>query len=301
MIGVALWALLGAVTVSVLWWAGHGMFDVESLRRTNYRDAPIVTGVGVLVPVALVLVGSLGALVDRAEEFPSTWSVLLVPTFVAAWGFGALGLFDDVVGQGQSGGFRGHLSELARGRLTSGAVKLVAGAAVGVVVASAVPTVSVHGVGEVWVELPGEQSGLTGVVALLRDGAVVALAANLANLFDRAPGRVVKVSALGFAVCAAVSGSPMLAAPAAGIGAGLGLLWPDLRERCMLGDAGSNALGALCGLAALVAAPGATARWVLVVVLLLVNVASERVSFSKAIDAVPPLRWFDRLGSRRPG
>jgi hypothetical protein len=34
-------------------------------------------------------------------------------------------------------------------------------------------------------------------------------------------------------------------------------------------------------------------------VLLAVNVAAELVSFSRIIDAVPPLRWFDRLGSRR--
>ena len=31
-------------------------------------------------------------------------------------------------------------------------------------------------------------------------------------------------------------------------------------------------------------------------VLLALNVAAELVSFSRVIDAVPPLRWFDRLG-----
>jgi len=35
-------------------------------------------------------------------------------------------------------------------------------------------------------------------------------------------------------------------------------------------------------------------------VLLALNVAAELVSFSRVIDAVPALRWFDRLGSRRP-
>ena len=34
-------------------------------------------------------------------------------------------------------------------------------------------------------------------------------------------------------------------------------------------------------------------------VVALANVASELVSFSRVIDAVPPLRWFDRLGRRR--
>ena len=35
-------------------------------------------------------------------------------------------------------------------------------------------------------------------------------------------------------------------------------------------------------------------------VLLALNVAAELVSFSRVIDAVPPLRWFDRLGQSPP-
>jgi hypothetical protein len=40
-------------------------------------------------------------------------------------------------------------------------------------------------------------------------------------------------------------------------------------------------------------------RLVVMLVLLVANVGAELVSFSRVIDAVPPLRWFDRLGSRR--
>jgi hypothetical protein len=68
----------------------------------------------------------------------------------------------------------------------------------------------------------------------------------------------------------------------------------------MLGDAGANVLGALCGIAALVAAPASGWRWALFALLLFGNVLSEAVSFSEVIDRVPPLRWFDRLGSLRP-
>ena len=41
-------------------------------------------------------------------------------------------------------------------------------------------------------------------------------------------------------------------------------------------------------------------RVVVLVALLVVNVASEWVSFSSVIDAVRPLRWLDRWGNRRP-
>jgi UDP-N-acetylmuramyl pentapeptide phosphotransferase/UDP-N-acetylglucosamine-1-phosphate transferase len=66
----------------------------------------------------------------------------------------------------------------------------------------------------------------------------------------------------------------------------------------MLGDAGANALGALVGLATLAALPTATARWVVLSLLLFLNLMSEVVSFSSVIDAVPPLRYLDRLGRR---
>jgi hypothetical protein len=75
------------------------------------------------------------------------------------------------------------------------------------------------------------------------------------------------------------------------------LLPDDLGERTMLGDAGANGLGALLGLALLDRAPHRRAaaldgprR---------AHRASEVVSYSRVVDAVPPLRWADRLG-RRP-
>jgi hypothetical protein len=89
-----------------------------------------------------------------------------------------------------------------------------------------------------------------------------------------------------------------LAAPAVVLGAGLGLLVPDLRERCMLGDTGANVLGGAAGLA-LATSVSTTAAWIVALALAALNLASERVSFSRVIDRVAPLRWMDRLG--RPG
>jgi hypothetical protein len=63
----------------------------------------------------------------------------------------------------------------------------------------------------------------------------------------------------------------------------------------MLGDAGANAAGALAGFLLAWRSP----LWllsVLAVVLLALNVTSERVSFSKVIERVAFLRWLDGLG-----
>ena len=99
-----------------------------------------------------------------------------------------------------------------------------------------------------------------------------------------------------FAVLALGTGAePELAGVALAVGAALGLLVPDLRERCMLGDAGANPLGAVLGVGVVVACSPSVRTAVLVGVLAL-NLLSEVVSYSAVIERVPPLRYLDRLG-----
>ena len=159
-------------------------------------------------------------------------------------GFGLFGLLDDLAGSGDRRGFRGHLGALTHGELTTGMVKLVGGGLVAIVATVA------------WAggSLPH----------LLAAALVVALAANLGNLLDRAPGRVGKVALVGFVALAVSSRmAPALTGPALVAGAGAGMLVPDLRERCMLGDTGANVLGAGVGLG-LVTTTGPGAWWVAV-------------------------------------
>jgi hypothetical protein len=69
----------------------------------------------------------------------------------------------------------------------------------------------------------------------------------------------------------------------------------DLREEGMLGDAGANPMGAVAGLLIVAGLP----LWALVVyfaVMLGLNVASERVSFSAVIERTGWLRRIDLLG-----
>ncbi len=99
----------------------------------------------------------------------------------------------------------------------------------------------------------------------------------------------------GAAACGRLAGLRAVAAPA---GAALALLPEDLGERAMLGDAGANALGAMLGAAAAQALPR-SARLGLLTGIVALTVASEKVSFTRVIEATPPLRWLDMLG-RRP-
>jgi hypothetical protein len=276
---IALAALVGYLAARLLWVALHPVLTAPVLTRSNYRGRTLVTGAGMVLPLALLVIegvrvasGGLGA--GRAVTIGGARLL----TLVAACGFGSLGLIDDLFGRDQERGFGGHFHELRRGRLTTGGIKFVGGAALALVVVSpATPK-------------PGAQ--------LFIDAALVALSANLGNLFDRRPGRVTKLAASLFIVLVVVThGAHVLLPVGVVIGAGLGLFFDDLREHLMLGDAGANVLGGVLGLGTVMACATGTRVGVLVVVTLL-NLLSEVVSFSGIVDAVPPLRFLDGLGRR---
>lgn len=275
---VAVGFALGAVAAAVAWRATRPVFSTDLFARENFRGRRVPVGVGVLLPVAAIAAEAVFVVLRAAgvDEF-AAWGRARLVVLVAAIGFGLLGLFDDLAGTGEDKGFAGHLRAMRRGRLTTGGLKLLGGGALALVVAGVVHPNS-------------------GLGRLLVDGLLVALAANLGNLFDRAPGRVAKVALVAYAgVVGAAGFDGELAGVAVIAGAAAVLLWPDLRERLMLGDAGSNVLGAVAGLA-VVFATAFTIRVVVLGVVLALNLASEVVSFSRVIDRVPPLRYADRLG-----
>jgi UDP-GlcNAc:undecaprenyl-phosphate/decaprenyl-phosphate GlcNAc-1-phosphate transferase len=243
---------------------GTGLWE-----RKNHRGEPVTLLEG---PAYVAAAAGALALAPGLPLQVRTAGVL------AAAGAGALGAYDDLSGSGDRRGFKGHLSALAQGQVTTGAAKIVG-------------------------------IGATGLLAgaLVRDrlvdkvlaGAVVAGTANLVNLLDLRPGRAVKVGLL-LGVPVVVGSGPAAPAAAVACGAGAALLPEDLGERAMLGDAGANAMGAVLGVAAVAWAsrPGLVAR---VAALVALTLASEKVSFSKVIDQVGPLRALDQLGRRPAG
>jgi hypothetical protein len=269
--------LAGAVASSLLWLGMREQWIAAPvLRRTNYRghELPIASGVFVVLAV-LAVSGCYFCWVRwggvSAAEAGRGATLLAGGTL----GFGFIGLLDDLVGSTSTKGFAGHIGAVRHGRVTTGLVKLVGGGLLALVTAPF--------------------SSSTG--DLIRGTLLVALSANLGNLFDRAPGRAIKMSLLGSLVVV-LAGAPgwWLTGPMLVVGAGAGLLMPDLRERCMLGDTGSNVLGAAVGFG-LAVSLGTTGQWVAIAIVTAANLLSEVVSFSKVIDSVPPLRWLDRLGT----
>ncbi|MEO5679332.1 MAG: hypothetical protein ABIS47_06665 [Acidimicrobiales bacterium] len=262
-----------AVGAGALWVLGPDIAR-PGLRRVNARGRTVATAGGLAPLVSVVAAAGLTGL--RRRE---AWRA----TAVACAGLGLAGLVDDVAGERTGGGgprgVAGHLGELRRGRVTTGAIKVAAGAASGLAAVAALPASS------------------AGLADRLEGGAVVALAANLGNLLDRAPGRTTKVALAGAATLLAAGRLP--AGPAFAVGATAATLGQDLAEAVMLGDTGANLVGAALGVA-LVDRLGGAGRHTALLPLAALTVVSERWSFSRAIAATPPLAWADQLG-RRPG
>jgi UDP-N-acetylmuramyl pentapeptide phosphotransferase/UDP-N-acetylglucosamine-1-phosphate transferase len=200
-----------------------------------------------------------------------------------------VGAYDDAVGgrPGHAGakGFRGHLSALRQGRVTSGMIKIAGIGVAGLAAAGQV-------------DHRARSGGELDVVDTLAAGALIAGTANLFNLFDLRPGRALKIG-LAAAAPLAVAGGPAAPVAAATAGAAAALLPADLDERIMLGDAGANALGALLGTVA-AARTGRRGRLALLAGVVALTAASEKVSFTRVIENTPLLRELDALGRRSP-
>jgi UDP-N-acetylmuramyl pentapeptide phosphotransferase/UDP-N-acetylglucosamine-1-phosphate transferase len=280
--GLVAWCLLlagGFVAAFLLERAAGDVLQSPALQRTNYRGHQIPTAGGLVIVLAVLVVeAARTALAEFGAGEELSDSLLRSMVLFACFAFAMLGLVDDLLG-GEDRGFRGHLRALAEGRLTTGAMKLFGGGVVAIVLTAA----------------PGEVSGRR----LLADAALVALAANLGNLLDRAPGRTIKVGLVLYVPLALAAGtSPVGLAVASVVGAAAGLLHADLREKLMLGDTGANLLGGVLGLA-VVLETSRPVRTIVLVLLVVLNLTSERISFTKVIDGTPGLRHFDRLGRLR--
>jgi len=291
--------LAGALTALVLAPGALRTFGENGWTRTNFRGRALPFPGGVVaVAAALLAMGAMAALDELAGTTllrrdplavsgcdPRDGHCLTRDTLaaLATWavpllaGVAFLGLVDDLL-EAPPRGWRGHAAAVLRGRLSTGALKAAGTLALALLVLSGV----------------GFEAGEY-VLAV----AVVVLATNLFNLLDLRPGRSGKVAVALVAVVLLVSGD---ADPLRPLGAFAGALVVlvafDVRERTMLGDAGSNVIGAVCGLW-LVMSLGVTGQLVALALLLALTAYGELRSISATVERSTVLRALDRLGRPR--
>lgn len=271
---VFLGGLIAARCAWSVWERVPKLLRARGLVRPNFRGHEVPVGAGVHLLLCLVPAYAAASVLlpELHPELPAYLTLLL--------GFGLLGLLDDARGDRSASGLGGHLRALLmRRQITTGLAKAVLGLMLCWYVAR-------------WM------LGLPRLDALAAS-LTIALSANTLNLLDVRPGRAGAfafvcaglISLLAWTNHAQTVSGPLLAA----LWALVPLYLADRRGEAMMGDAGSNLLGALVGLAWVLWRPWPSSLWCAVAALALLHAVAERWSLTALIERVPPLRVLDRL------
>ncbi len=290
--------LMTAAAAFLLAWlllpATVGVLERPGLTRANYRGHPLTRGAGLAVLLASLAAAAIPGLPGLMGRTPVPGAPDGADLYVFLFGaslVGVVGLLDDLAGDGTTRGLSGHLRQLGSGRVTTGLLKLLFIALAAIAVGSVAARFSAGAnpyLGPYW----------PGLVATA-NAVAIAGTANLMNLLDLRPGRSIKAFlALGlmyFGLARSPVHGYFLAAP---LGAAIAVLPAELGERAMLGDVGANFLGFVLGAAVAFDLPIAP-KLLYAVAVVLANLAAERVSLGRLIEANAVTGFLDRLG-RRP-
>jgi len=304
---VTLCAILPAVILHLLM---RAFKKRPFMQVKNYAGRTVALGLGFIWPLwgfgSLVFSAGIGlwylSMFFRSSNSTSAPPLGVLPSFViAASVVFVFGLIDDLKGSGTSRGFKGHLKALAHGQVTTGAVKLFGIGITALLFARySVLTPSMMRISlVVWL-----------LTILLMAGSI-ALSANFVNLCDLRPGRASKVSILMLVIGLVVGVGQVLSSDVGALRTSyliteifqffvfllpvLATLRLDLRERGMLGDAGANPSGFIAG-AYIATHLGLIGLIVFFLIMLALNLASEKFSFTHVIERNPLLSRLDRIG-----
>lgn len=235
----------------------------------NYKLEKIPTSVGVVfIFVQVVTLGVIQILFGFEDNFYLIY--LLGFIFM-----GYLGVLDDLIGTRYIKGLRGHLTALFHGEITTGALKAVFGFFISLFISSVISN---------------------NIVEFIVNTFIIGLFTNFINLFDLRPGRAVKMFVFSAIVLLIASVSYKYVYVILSF---FGILIPyiklDLKAMVMMGDAGSNILGYTLGIFA-ANSLNMIGKIVFLLMLIIIHILSEKVSFSKVIDNNKFLRFLDMIG-----
>lgn len=238
--------------------------------KENYSGRKIPVGTGIfLIPFSVAV--------------PFLWCNIISPLVILFYGtalviMGSVGLYDDIFGDSETKGIKGHFKNLIiKRKISTGIIKALVGgiiAFIGAFIFKVEP--------------------LEIVVAFL----IILLFTNTFNLFDLRPGRCIKMFFLTaiFLIIMAYyleNNNILLLYPI--LGCILGYSAYDFNERSMLGDAGSNSIGMSVGIISVLVLPFSI-NFIIVLVLIMLHWYTEKNSINSAIENNHFLTLIDNWG-----
>lgn len=235
----------------------------------NFKSDRIPTSMGIVfVFIQVITIGILELLFDFNGNFNTVY--LLGFVFM-----GFIGLIDDLIGEKNIKGLKGHFKALTNGIITTGALKAILGFFISLVVSSFISNTYLD---------------------FTINSLLIGLFTNFINLFDLRPGRATKIFIFLFIIFIITSINKDNYYILFSF---FGILIPyitfDLKAKAMMGDVGSNILGYTLGIFSTISF-NFRIKIVILVLLLIFHFMAERVSFSKIIDNNRFLKYLDSIG-----
>ena len=251
--------------------------------RPNYKNEMIPVGMGIVfLPMIIINSIILGFVTLNNIWFVSSsnynlnivWLLCLALYIFSIMAMFFAGALDDLIGNRNVSGLKGHFKSLFKGELTTGGFKALFGGFVGLVVSVCISS---------------------SIVDIIVNTLIIALSTNLMNLFDLRPGRAIKAYlVIMIPIYITLTGYtkvfPLLILPNV-----LAYFNTDLKARGMMGDTGSNVLGISIGVL-MALGYGIKVRVAWLVFLVLMHLITEKFSLTKIIEKNKVLKFIDDLG-----
>ena len=251
--------------------------------RPNYKNEMIPVGMGIVfLPMIIINSIILGFVTLNNIWFVSSskynlnivWLLCLALYIFSMMAMFFAGALDDLIGNRNVSGLKGHFKSLFKGELTTGGFKALFGGFVGLVVSVCISS---------------------SIVDIIVNTLIIALSTNLMNLFDLRPGRAIKAYlVIMIPIYITLTGYtkvfPLLILPNV-----LAYFNTDLKARGMMGDTGSNVLGISIGVL-MALGYGIKVRLAWLVFLILMHLITEKFSLTKIIEKNRVLKFIDNLG-----
>ena len=262
--------LVGLGTTYVVMPFFRNMLISSNVIRPNYKKDMIPVSMG-LVFLPTIVINSI-ILVYFTTNYND-----LVYVFMYLFGLISMclaGVLDDIVGNRDVSGLKGHFKSLLKGHLTTGGFKALFGGFVGIVISIAISK---------------------DLVDICINTLIIALSTNLMNLLDLRPGRAIKLYlVIIIPILLTLVGYPkalvFILLPSVIV-----YFFDDLKAKAMMGDTGSNVLGISIGiLFAIGYSRYIRISWL--VFLVFIHALTEKYSLTKIIENNKFLNFIDKLG-----
>ena len=259
--------LLGTYAIIPLF---RSLLIESNVLRPNYKKDMIPVSMGIVfLPMLIINAIILAYFTTNFKDMLHIFIFLfvLVSMFFA-------GILDDIIGNRDVSGLKGHFKSLLNGKLTTGGFKALFGGFIGLVISIAISK---------------------NIYDIVINTLIIALSTNLMNLLDLRPGRAIKGYLLISIVLLFTLGEYTRNL--------LLLIFPnviayfnqDLKAKAMMGDTGSNVLGISIGIL-FVMGYSLKVRLIWLAFLIFIHILTEKYSLTKIIENNKFLNFIDKLG-----